>query len=112
MKEETPPQPQPKPAGPAAKRFTATKTNLFEPSKVKKVNVGPEKPPTDPVEHFRKIECEKGHKNWDPKDVKYSIDHRAHVIRCLDCDEYYVVQAGAPLPLELPAGATPPGMPG
>jgi len=53
------------------------------------------------------VACETGHTNWDPKSLVYSIDHRSFLIRCNDCDAHYVIPAGAPVPIQVPAGIIP-----
>ncbi len=81
---------------------TLEKTNLLRSPEGKQpkglVNM-PEAAPLDRVEHFRKMKCDKGHSNWDPNKVVYSIDHRAYVLSCLDCDEDFIIPAGGMIPL-------------
>lgn len=43
--------------------------------------------PADPLEHFRKRECSRGHSNWDASKIVYSMDNKRWILKCLDCVE-------------------------
>jgi len=49
--------------------------------------------PVDHAEHFRKKVCAKGHtgKCWDENQVKYSQDHRTHILFCKECEKWYIM---------------------
>jgi ribosomal protein S27E len=63
--------------------------------------------PADPIEHFRKHKCEKGHSDWDPAHVVYSADHRAWVLRCKPCGDDYIIPAGGYVAMGAPDGFIP-----
>lgn len=44
--------------------------------------------PADPLEHFRRRECSKGHSNWDPEKIVYSMDNKRWILKCLDCSKH------------------------
>jgi len=60
--------------------------------------------PSDPMEHFNKHQCAKGHGKWDKDRVIYSQDHRAYILHCVPCDDDYILPTGGIVPIPAPAG--------